>query len=450
VSPARRRQGEGSLSFNERTQRWRGSLELPPDPDGKRRRWETTSKTKSVVIKKLNAERARLDRGEVVLSSTSTLDAWLDYWMANVVRVKPKTRESYRSSLRYARAGLGQKKLGSITIDDVRTWHRRMLAGDFSEGPLSSTTAHTAHGVLSKAMKDAVREGRAVKNVVELVPPPPRAVAPVNVLSRDEVARVITTVADDRLGSRWAAALLTGARQGELLGLEWDRVDFNRNRIDLGWQLQRLTFAHGCGKLDDGRWSCLRARGHSCPQAHVDVPADFEHRVLDGGLMLTRPKSKAGWRVIPMGPRLRAILLHRHAASVREPNPHGLVWTSDWKRSPLTGLRQPLDGSPIDMTTDSRAWHGVLDRAGVKQVRLHDARHTAVTLLYDAEIPEAVIQQIVGQSTIATTRGYRATFDYQMEAGMLVLEGALDGELVEPDTPELIVEPEDDTQQITQ
>ena len=70
-----------------------------------------------------------------------------------------------------------------------------------------------------------------------------------------------------------------------------------------------------------------------------------------------------------------------------------------------------LDGSPIDPRDDNRAWHDVLKRAGVRDARLHDARHAAVDLLYAADVSESVIGDIVGHSAVTMSRAYRSRGD---------------------------------------
>lgn len=110
---------------------------------------------------------------------------------------------------------------------------------------------------------------------------------------------------------------------------------------------------------------------------------------------MSRPKSGAGWRVIPLVSPLREMLELRQRASVLEANPHGLVWTGE-------------NGKPLDPSRDNKAWHAVLALAGAPDARLHDARHTTVDLLYQANVPEADIQEIVGHSVISVTRGYRS------------------------------------------
>jgi integrase len=103
----------------------------------------------------------------------------------------------------------------------------------------------------------------------------------------------------------------------------------------------------------------------------VPAPADWESERLTGGLWLTRPKSLSGWRLAPAAGRF-GDLLREHLDTDEAPNPHGLVWHTP-------------DGPPIDPKAHSLMWHRLLERAGVWQVRFHDARHTAVDMLYEAE-----------------------------------------------------------------
>ena len=100
--------------------------------------------------------------------------------------------------------------------------------------------------------------------------------------------------------------------------------------------------------------------------------------------------------MVPLVDPLKSILARWREAA--PPNPWGLVFT--------------LDGQPIDPADASKAWPDVLAAAGIdKQVRLHDLRHTAVDLLYDAGVPEHLILEIVGHSSRAMSRSYRSKGD---------------------------------------
>lgn len=433
----RRARGEGGL-----TQRpdglWVGKVELPPDPvTGKRRDARVSSMVQSEAVKKLNKMKRDLaDRGDLP-SGTTTLAKYITYWLNDINQSRPKTRAGYRSKIeQYIIPAIGKIKLDKLSPDDVRKLESYIV----DTKKLSPTSALQAYQILKKALKDAERENRVTRNVATLVDPPRKAVPKLKILTVDEAIKVIGSVTEARLGSRVAMALLTGARQGETLGLEWDRIDFGTDdepgTVDLSWQLQRIAWRHGSkcrvvGQYESGKakYECARPRGTDCPTRRLDAPADWEHRHMTGGLYLSRPKSKAGWRVIPLVEPLHSILIRRREASELEPNPHGLVWTADEKQTKNTHVVLPLDGTPVDPSRDNKAWHSVLEAAGVTDVRLHDARHTAVTLLYELGVPETVIQDIVGQSTISTTRGYRHKSQKPLIEALRALGGVLDGRL---------------------
>jgi integrase len=128
-----------------------------------------------------------------------------------------------------------------------------------------------------------------------------------------------------------------------------------------------------------------------CPDRHFEVPNDYEYRMLNDTIYLTRPKSKAGWRIIPLVEPLKSIIeLHLER---NPPGKYELVFAHS--------------GQPVDPDNDSKAWVKILDSIGIKKhVRLHDLRHTAVDLLYAAGVPEDVIVQLVGHSTVTMTRAY--------------------------------------------
>lgn len=391
----KRENGQGSTYFRKSDARWVAALSLP-SPSGKPRRVTRTAATEraaKVLLVGLRRERESAPDGDIQTAVLNVED-WCRTWLNDIAakEVRPKTAASYRTTVeRYIIPAIGRKQLKKLSPDDVRG-----MVKSVTDLGLSTRSAALTYQVLSLALKAAYREGKVTRNVADLVNRPRTAKNELTVLTAAHGLKVLQAVtgwpppiAPDRLASRWWAALFTGARQGELLGLTWDRVDFNRNTIDLSWQLQRLAWEHGCDA------PCGFKRGNECPKRKLTAPADWEHTQLTGGLYLSRPKSSAGVRIVPIVPPLRAMLLHRQRASVLEANPHQLVWTTP-------------TGAPIDPSRDSKAWHAVLALAGVPDARLHDARHTAVDMLYAAEVPEADIQEIVGHSVVSVTRGYKS------------------------------------------
>jgi integrase len=377
-------------------------VELPPTPAGDRRRKTVSSSRYDVAVKKLRELRRQVaDNGGDIPTSGMTVAAWLTYWVEHIAapRLRPKTLDSYRDDVRlHIIPAVGRHRLDNLTPAHVRS-----MAGEITGKGRSSTTALRCHVILSKALSDAMREGLVHRNVADKdhVDKPRRAASTRGALTAAQGIALLQSVADSPLGSRWAAALLTGARQGELLGLERSRVT---DVLDLSWQLQRLRWRHGCGG------TCGLDRASACPRREIEVPAGFEHRPLTGLYVLTRPKTKTGTRVVPLVEPLRSILA-RHIAAT-DGGPHGLVWTT-------------ATGTPIDATTDGKAWHAALEAAGLPSVPLHAARHTTATLLLEAGVDERVRWQILGHSSAASASGYLHVDQTMATDAMLRLSRAL-------------------------
>lgn len=350
---------------------WTVAIELPnpTGAPGQRRRKVIRSKDKTTVVNKAAELRTELvQRGDLVTNGI-TVQQWFTRWLTQQQKtMRPKTYESYRTLVNvHIVPALGPtRKLSQITPRIITALHERL-----EKLGRASTTIRNAHHVTAKALEDARREGHITQNPTELVPAPRKKFAKLDVLTLPEAVSMLEHVATLPDGARWATSLLTGARRGEVIGLEADRVgDF----LDLSWQLQRLE------------------GGENSPV----VPPDFEYRRVSGGLYLTRPKSSAGWRVIPLVDPLKSIL-ERHLETMT-PNPHGLVFDRNGR------------GIPRDPDWDTREWRKLM-RAVLgegRNVRLHDLRHTTVDLLYLAGIPEDLIIEIVGHSTRSMSRAYKS------------------------------------------
>ena len=387
---SQRGKGEGAI-YQDGNGLWTAVVELPPT-EGKRRRKVIRSKDKNTVIRKLTEAKALLqDRGDLPTSS-QTVEQWFRYWLENIAakEVRPNTYMGYKSVLDKHVIPV----IGKVRLDKLTPAHIRRVT-DLLEEKHSSTYALNAHRVMSSSFTVAEREGRLHRNPAKLTKAPRKQRLQLEVLTTDEASRLIKQFGDSPEAYLWAAFILTGARRGELLGLEWDRVT---DDIELSWQLQRF------------------------PLGELRVPNDYEYRHLTGGLYLTRPKSSAGWRVIPLVDPLKSIL--QRWREVSPPNEFGLVFASQ-------------AGTPLGPDNATRAWAQVLKKSGIdKAVRLHDLRHTTVDLLYEAGVPESIIMEIVGHSTRAVTRGYKSRGNRpQLTLAMQSLS-----DLVSPAVPEIDVQ----------
>lgn len=396
MTPAKQRRdaGTGGL-YQDANGYWTAAVELPPGRDGRRRRKVIRSKSKSVAAQKLRETRKELDRAGDLPTSSPTLAQWLRLWLKQNVQPyrKPRTYETYEGYVEtHIIPAIGHVRLDKLTADDVRRLHKSM--------DTSSTTKLHAHRYLSKALKDAEREGRVPRNVAALVDAPRKAVSSRGALTPADARKLLANSVDDPARFvRLCVEFLGGLRQSERLGLTREAVDLTTGTITVSWQLQRLRWSHGCeddptpkrGKV----WACGRKRAGSCPQRRMSIPDGHEAVQAHGGLWLTRPKSRAGWRVIPMAAPL-AEAMRRYLPTVDD-HPLGLVFTQG--------------GAPIGHPEDGRQWHAMVAEAGLPKVDQHSARHTCNSLLADLGVPAHVRIRILGHAAESSNEPYTHATD---------------------------------------
>lgn len=356
--------------------RWMGTVDLGymdggyVDGERKRKRVRKTvyGATRKEAAMRVQQALAEKSAGSLIVGS-ATVEAWLRYWL-DVVCVerglKVNTMKSHRSKVeRHLIPHLGHHRLDKLAPEHVRA----MLTAMQRQG-LSEATRRQTHMILLRALRVAMREGKVVRNVADLIDRPSTQRKKRTGLSVTQ-ARKVLNGAD----LRWWVALYLGLRQGEALGLMWPDVD-------------------------------MRAGALHIERTLVRVPGE--------GLRYDTPKSRASVRVVP----LPTVVLSRfkvawaqHLASGGDPN--GLVFHHD--------------GMPIDHKADWEAWTALLESAGVPHIALHAARNTTASLLEEAHVQARVVAEILGQSTVEVTYGYQSADLERRREAMLALE-ALIGE----------------------
>lgn len=387
-----RNKGEGSIHFDKGRGLWVGVIELDP-LSGKRQRKTVRRKSKKELLDEMARLRLQLKREGMLPTSSPTVEQWMRLWLRRSPdEVRPNTLVNYRTVVeKYV-----IPNIGSVKLDKVSASHLRRVYDSMLDQGLSSTYALNAHRIMSSAFTAAVREGKIGMNPIVRVAAPRKSRVALETLDLAEGLQLLAHVSTIEQGTRWATYLLTAARRGEVLGIERHRVG---DVLDLSWQVQRIPWAHGCGAsilvAEEAVYPC-RERAAACPDRKIAVPHDYDYRTLYEGLYLTRPKTSAGWRVIPLVDPLRSML----------------DWHMAQYPSTTSELLFHVDGRPFDPDRVSKEWRRVLHDSGIdRDVRLHDIRHTTVELLFAAGVPEDIIMQIVGHSTVTMTRSYRTRTD---------------------------------------
>lgn len=353
----RKANGESSI-HQDAAGRWHGYVWLGLKDHGQPDRRHVSAAKRSEVVAKVRTLEAKRDAGLADAGGKApTVQAWLEHWLDNIAsnRVRPRTLESYRANVnRQLVPTLGHHRLDRLQPEHLEAAYRSLL-----DRGLSPTTVLRAHRVLSRALKVAMQRGRISRNVATLVDPPPVKRAEIaKPLTLHEAKQVLAVAADQRNAARWTVALALGLRQSEALALRWSDLD-----------------------LETGTLSVRRSL----------------HRVAGGGLVYEEPKSARSRRTLALPEQLVNALIRHREAQLDEREIAGSVW----EEHDLV-FAQP-NGRPIDRHADWKGWRDLLNSAGVRSVRLHDARHTAATLLLSAGIHPRVVMELLGHSQMRTT-----------------------------------------------
>jgi integrase len=155
-------------------------------------------------------------------------------------------------------------------------------------------------------------------------------------------------------------------------------------------------------------------------------------------MRLEKPKSRAGERGVTLPPPLLDALRKHKTAQNRERLDAGTEW---WTPPPATRgaswdlVFRTVTGRPIQHSRDHKDWQALLVAAGVRRARLHDARHTAATLLLEMNVKPRVVMEILGHSSIGLTMNtYNHVMPELERAAAAQMAAALWGDEAPPST----------------
>ncbi|MFB7559781.1 tyrosine-type recombinase/integrase [Streptomyces brevispora] len=379
---AKGRQPNGASSiYLGKDGRWHGRITVGVKNDGSPDRRHVSRKTRAEVTKTVRELERQRDKGAVRKAGQSwTLATWLTHWVENIAapNVSENTIDGYRVAVNHHLVpGLGAHRLEKLEPEHLERFYKKMQETGSAAG-----TAHQVHRTLRAALNEAVRRGHAIRNPATIAKAPRLEEDEVEPYSVEEVQRLLAEAAKHRNAARWVIALALGLRQGEVLGMQWTDVDFELGVIRVRRGRLRPRYEHGCGNR------CGRKPGF-CPQK-INVRRETKS-----------VKSRAGQRPIGVPDELMALLRRHKEEQGRERALARDLWTE--KGYVFTS---PL-GEPLNPNTDFHRWKVLLKAAGVRDGRLHDARHTAATVLLILGISDAVVDSIMGWEPGKSARMHR-------------------------------------------
>lgn len=233
------RNASGSGSIRQRPDgTWEARFSTGRDPGtGKRIRKSVYGKTQAEVRKKMNSAIHEVDTGTYTEPSRLTVAEWLDTWVETYTsNLKDRTRAMYRGYIdTRIKPNLGAVRLYALNTPTIQRMYNGFLDGN---QPLSPKTVKNIHGILHKALKQAVEIGYIRVNPADSCKLPRTEKQEIKPFTEEQMKAFLKEVHGHPFERLYLTALFTGMRQGELLGLPWRQVDFAAGTILIDQQMQ--------------------------------------------------------------------------------------------------------------------------------------------------------------------------------------------------------------------
>ncbi|TDW18596.1 site-specific recombinase XerD [Kribbella kalugense] len=396
---------------------WHGRVTMGVKDNGQPDRPHVKRRRKEDVVARVKELEKQRDSGKVRRAGPKkwTVAEWLTHWLT-IARptLRDGAYDAYEVAVRvHLIPGLGAHKLNKLLPEHLERFYTKMQENGSAAG-----TAHQAHRTIRRALGEAEKRGAlTAHNPAELANPPRLDLEEedeIDPYTVDEIKAILVEANKRRNSARWAIALALGLRQGEALGLKWSDVDMKAGILRVRRSLNRPKYKHGC----DGE-PCGRKPGF-CPKRQKARPD------------AAPTKSRAGRRTIGLPTELTKILRAHWKEQAAERTRARQLWKDEgWVFAKRTG-------EALSPNMDYREWKGILKAAGIRDGRLHDARHTAATVLLLLGVPERAVMDVMGWSSSSMVKRYQhvtapVRMDIAERVGGLLWAATEAGENDDPD-----------------
>jgi len=360
----RRARGEGSIR-QRKDGTWEARFVTGIDPGtGKEIRKSVYAKTQKEVRRKMTEAVAALDKDDYKEPCKMTLAQWLDIWQKDYLgSVKPSTAYLYKKQIDlHIRPALGATKLESLNPHTVQQFYNKLGSSRNGDDGLSPKSIKNVHGILHKALQQAVKVGYIRVNPTDACTLPKVIRKELKPMDEDATAQFIEALHGHRYEILYLVTLFTGLRQGEVLGLMWDCIDFDNGCIIINKQLQRIRGSGGQYRIAPTK----NSKGRNI------TPAPF---VMD--LLRSQRRKQGEWR-------LKA----------------GPAWEGD-KLGDFV-FSDELGHHLVDRTV-YRQFKMVTGSIDLQDVRFHDLRHSYAVAAIRSGDDIKTVQGNLGHATAAFT-----------------------------------------------
>src|ERR671933_730117 len=225
----KRGNGEGGITRHNKSGLYMARYTVET-PTGKKRK-TVYGKTREEAHEKLIEALSNRNKGLIFEGDDQTLSACLDRWLNGSVKgsVKPSTYESYERVVRnHIKPALGSRKLKNLAPDHVQYFYQSKLDAGLAPG-----TVRLMHGILHKALEQAVKWGAVPRNVCKAVTPPKPNPEEIRPLDAEQAKRLLMEARGNRLEALYVLAVTGVLRVGELLGLKWEDANLDTKTLQV-------------------------------------------------------------------------------------------------------------------------------------------------------------------------------------------------------------------------
>lgn len=199
-----------------------------------------SGKTQKEVREKMQAAAVELNRGTYQEPSKMTVGEWLDIWAKDYLgSVKPATVLSYNQHIKnHIKPALGAVKLENLNTPVIQGFYNDLRKAHKGKPGLAPKTIKCIHGILHKALQQAVKVGYLRFNPSDACELPRVERKEIKPLDNEAIGAFLKAIHGHRFEALYLTTIFTGMRRGEVCGLTWDCVDFERGSILINKQLQ--------------------------------------------------------------------------------------------------------------------------------------------------------------------------------------------------------------------
>ena len=279
----------------------------------------------------------------------------------------------------------------NLTLRELEARHLQMFYSEMLRKVKPNTVIHY-HAIIHSALKYAVKTDMLVQNVADKVDRPKKNSFQPVFLSAEEMQKMFEVLRGTKLELPVLVAAFYGFRRGEVLGLKWDAIDFERDTITIK---------------------------HIVTNAKIDDKCEI--------VCADRTKTKSSLRSLPLVSNIREKLL-----ALREQQKENRPVCGNCYSKKYDGyVFVDAMGNIFNPRSVTANFSKLLEQNGLRHIRFHDLRHSCASLLLANDVPLKQIQEWLGHSDIGTTANIYSHLDYKSK---ITSANVMDNILTLPDT----------------